>query len=40
MYVVKDKNGNTVAYCSQHQDALAIASSAIIDKQKYSVERM
>lgn len=40
MYVVKDKNGNTVACCSRHEDALALASSANVDKQQYSVERM
>lgn len=40
MYVVKNQQGDIVAYCSQHKDALAIASGASVDKQTYFIERL
>lgn len=40
MYIVKVKNGQTVAICSRKQDAMAYLSGQDIDKTIYVIEEV
>lgn len=38
MYIVKTKEGEIIAFCNRHEDAMAIAGGATVDKRTYIVE--
>jgi hypothetical protein len=38
MYIVKNSKGETVAICSEEQDAMAFKRSETVDKEFYRIE--